>query len=328
MARGDQLGRQWSIIQTLLSSKRGKSVAEFADELECHPRTVYRDLEALQIAGFPLYTERVKGKTIWSILETVKQHIPIPFTLTELMALYFSLDLLEVSKITPFYDSFESLFEKIKKTLPPASIDYLNQVRRTLYVGIKSYKDYGDFKEIIAQINDAVENRMSIEIIYSTVSRKKQTERKIDPYAIWFFEGSFYLIGYCHLRNDIRIFALDRIKLLSLTYQHFEVPEYFDAEDFMRTSFGVFRGEPQKVKVWFDAEVAEYIKERIWHESQEIRHQKDGAIIFEAEVAGTAEIMFWIMNWGSKAKVLEPESLKNRIRSEAVAMVNRYDEDA
>ena len=55
MARGDQLGRQWKIIQTLISSRQGKSAADLAEEMECHPRTVYRDLEALQVAGFHIH---------------------------------------------------------------------------------------------------------------------------------------------------------------------------------------------------------------------------------------------------------------------------------
>ena len=105
MARGDQLGRQWKIIQTLNSSKLGKSAADLAEELECHPRTVYRDLEALQVAGFPIYNERVEGKHLWSLLDTVKHHIPIPFNLTELMALYFSSDMMKVFRGTVFYDS-------------------------------------------------------------------------------------------------------------------------------------------------------------------------------------------------------------------------------
>ena len=101
MARGDQLGRQWRIIQTLISSKRGKSASELASELDCHPRTVYRDLEALQIAGFPIYTERVEGKSLWSLLDTVKHQIPIPFSLPELMALYFGADMLRVFPAWP-----------------------------------------------------------------------------------------------------------------------------------------------------------------------------------------------------------------------------------
>ena len=121
MARGDQLARQWKIIQTLISSKMGKSAADLAEDLECHPRTVYRDLEALQIAGFPIYTERVDGKNLWSLLDTVKHQIPIPFSLPELMALYFSSDMMKVFQGTVFYDSLESLFQKVKTTLPPES---------------------------------------------------------------------------------------------------------------------------------------------------------------------------------------------------------------
>jgi len=60
MPRGDQLGRQWRIIQTLLTSS-GKSAAELAAELDIHPRTVYRDLVALQTAGFPIWTGRASG---------------------------------------------------------------------------------------------------------------------------------------------------------------------------------------------------------------------------------------------------------------------------
>jgi predicted DNA-binding transcriptional regulator YafY len=78
------------------------------------------------------------------------------------------------------------------------------------------------------------------------------------------------------------------------------------------------------IKIWFSPDVAGYIKEKIWHESQEIHPQDDGSIIFEAEVAGTDEIKFWSMSWGSKAEVLEPESLKDEIREEAEVIIERY----
>jgi len=327
MARGDQLARQWSIIQILISSKWGKSAADLANELECHPRTVYRDLEAIQVAGFPIYNERLEGKSLWSVLDTVKHQIPIPFTLTELMALYFSSDMLKVFRDTAFYDSLESLFKKIKTTLPPESIKYLKNVEQTLQVGLKPYKQYSKFKEIINRVNEAAINKKSVEIVYYTQSRKKESKRKIDPYRIWFFNGTFYMIGLCHVRNEVRIFALDRIKMLSQTEESFEIPEDFDLEDFMRPSFGVFQGEPTKVKIWFSADIAGYIREKIWHESQEIHSQDDGSIIFEAEVAGTDEIKFWVMNWGSKAEVLEPDSLRDEIRAEAAAILKNYSRD-
>lgn len=324
MARGDQLGRQWKIIQTLASSKLGKSAADLAEELECHPRTVYRDLEALQVAGFPIYNERVEGKHLWSLLDTVKHHIPIPFNLTELMALYFSSDMMKVFRGTVFYDSLESLFQKVKTTLPPESKKFIKNVEQTLHLGMKPYKQYSKFKEIINRVNDAAINKKSIEMVYYTMSRKKESKRKVDPYKIWFFNGTFYLIGHCHVRDEVRIFALDRIKMLHQTKDAFEIPEDFSLDEFVGPSFGVFQGEPIKIKIWFSPDVAGYIKEKIWHESQKVEQQSDGSIIFEAEVAGTEEIKFWIMSWGAKAEVLEPESLRDEIREEAEVILERY----
>jgi len=243
------------------------------------------------------------------------------------LALYFSTDMLKVFKDTVFYDSLESLSKKVRTTLPPESLKYVKNMEQTLQVGIKPYKEYGKFKEIINRVNDAAVNRKSIEMIYYTMSRKKETKRNVDPYRVWFFNGTFYLIGHCHMRNEVRIFALDRIKMLHQTKDTFEIPEDFSFEDFIRPSFGVFQGEPVHIKVWFSPEVAGYIKEKIWHESQEIHPQADGSIIFEAEVAGTDEIKFWIMSWGSHALVLEPESLREEIRTEVETMLNRYERE-
>jgi len=103
------------------------------------------------------------------------------------------------------------------------------------------------------------------------------------------------------------------------------VPEDFSLDDFIGSSFGVYQGPPVLIKVWFHPEVAGYIKEKIWHESQKIDQQNDGSIIFEAQVAGTEEIRFWIMTWGSKAEVLEPESLREEIRAELEMMAKRYE---
>ena len=324
MSRGDQLGRQWQIIQTLLSSKRGRSALELSEELECNLRTVYRDLEALQIAGFPICNEREDGKNLWSLLDTVKQSIPIPFTLTELMAIYFSRDLVKTLQDTVFYDSLESLFKKIKTTLPPDSEEFLKNVQNTLYVSQKQYKEYGKAKGTISTVNDAAIRKRSIEINYYSMSNKKESVRKVDPYRILFFNGTFYLIAYCHQRKETRIFALDRIKSVSMTDESFTVPDDFDLEDFMKPSFGIFKGKPEKVRIWFGPNAAGYITEKVWHETQNIIEADDGSIIFEAEIAITEEIKTWVLSWGSKAAVLKPASLKKALKDEIEKMARKY----
>jgi len=104
--------------------------------------------------------------------------------------------MLKVFKDTAFYDSLESLFQKVKTTLPPESIKYLENVEQTLHMGMKPYKEYGKFKGILNRVNDAAVNRKSIEIVYYTMSRRKESRRLVDPYRIWFFVTRETKSGY------------------------------------------------------------------------------------------------------------------------------------
>ena len=81
-------------------------------------------------------------------------------------------------------------------------------MEQTLQLAIKPYKDYGRVKEILNRVTDAALNHRTIEIVYYTMSQKKETRRKVDPYRLWFFDGTFYLIGLCHLRSEGRIVAM------------------------------------------------------------------------------------------------------------------------
>ena len=110
------------------------------------------------------------------------------------------------------YDALESALQKIKATLSSEYLSYLDNIQKTFHFEVKSYQDYGKFGDLIQRISDAARSKMSIEIVYFTMSRKKESKRLVDPYNIWFYGGSFYLIGYCHTRKEIRLFAIHRIK--------------------------------------------------------------------------------------------------------------------
>ena len=87
----------------------------------------------------------------------------------------------------------------------------MDQVEQTLCIGFKPHKDFKRFKEIIKQINDAAVRHKTIDMIYRTMSRGgEENRRKVDPYKVMFFDSTFYLIGLCHLRNEVRMFVLDR----------------------------------------------------------------------------------------------------------------------
>ena len=325
MARGDQLSRQWRIIQSLMAARKGKSATELSDALECHSRTVYRDLEALQMAGFPLYNEKFDGRTLWSILEGGRHNMPIPLNLTELMALYFSRNLLKILEGSAMHDSLVSLFEKVKSTLPDEYVNYLKQVEKSLEVGVRARKTYQHFQETLNAVQEAVQQQRQIEVDYFTMSRGESTKRRVAPYKVWYYDETFYLIGHCAMRNDIRLFAVDRIEKVLLTEEIFEVPEDFDAETYMEKSFGVFQGEPVTVRIRFSPESAGYVKEKTWHPSQTLIPEPDGSIVFTAEVAGIDEIKRWVMGWGCAAQVIEPASLRAAIAKDARDMVSFYE---
>ncbi len=240
--RGDQLARQWRIIRAIEAGSQGLTVAEIADLEDCGPRTIYRDLEALQDAGFPLYTEKVNGTTRWAFIDTYRFKIPPPFTLSELMSLYLYRDLIRVFKGTYLFDSLESLFKKVRSTLPPQTIAYLDGLQSVYQVGIKPYNEYGPIREILHQVSQAAEKRLRIEMVYTPL-HNKETRRKVDPYRVWFYDGTLYLIGYCHLRGEVRMFVLDRIKMLQVTQERFSPPKDFDLNEFLKHRFKVMDGD-------------------------------------------------------------------------------------
>jgi predicted DNA-binding transcriptional regulator YafY len=328
MSRGDQIERQWRIMQILLSSHYGKTVKELSARFECSQRTIYRDLEALQLAGFPIYDERVDGANHWFLMDRTTHRVPIPFSYAELVALYFSRDLLKVFQDTVFYDALDSLFEKITATLPPESISYLERVRQTLHASLKPSGTHTPNRDIITHLNEAAIERRAVEMDYYTMSRKDETRRTVDPYQLCFLNGSFYLIGFCHLRQDIRTFALDRISNLEITDQRFTVPGDFTMEDFLKSSFGIQRGEPQRIRIRFDADTAGYIREKTWHESQTITGEDDGGIVLRIDVAATDEIKNWIRSWGAHAEVLAPVTLRAEMRADLLAAAARYTDPA
>jgi predicted DNA-binding transcriptional regulator YafY len=327
MARGDQLSRQWKMIRTLISSTYGKTVTELADTLGCTKRTVYRDLEALQAGGFPITTETRDNRSYWLILNAHQQKIPLAFSISELMALYFGKDMLKTYKGTVFHDAIESLLSKIKATLPSAYTDTLDRIRRRLDAGPAPRKDYTPFAPTITALNRAIMDEKKIRLDYFSMGRQTKSRRTVHPYQLRHVEDTLYLIGYCTLRKAVRTFAVHRIQSVTVTDETFHLPASFDLKGFLQDSFGIYHGPPVTVRIRFLESVAGYIRERVWHPSQHLSDQPDGSIIFTATVAGIEEISHWVLRWGAGAQVLDPDELRQTISRHASAMAMYYQPD-
>ena len=144
-----------------------------------------------------------------------------------------------------------------------------------------------------------------------------------DHRAARYVNNALYVVGHDHLRNDMRVFAVDRIRSVSLTNRRFEIPEDFDFEAFTRTAFNTIWGETQEVKIRFSSSQAPYIRERTWHPSQKIETEPDGSIILTLQVADLWEVKFWLIGFGVEAEVLERAELRDEVKAECLAVVQR-----
>jgi predicted DNA-binding transcriptional regulator YafY len=317
MPRGDQLSRQWRLLQ-LIDRPQGVTIDDAAREFGCAPRTVWRDLAALQQAGFPLYTEKASDgfRGLWRVTEDFKRALPLKLTLGELAALLAPLG---AGLLGPEVDS---AFDKIQNVLSRDALKLIAQMRERLGVRAAGAKLQAPAAEHLPKIHTALADRRTLRIRYFSASRDSEDTREIDPYHLTLHNGGLYLVAYCHLRNGLRIFAVERMRNVELTRGGFMVPASFNAEKYLAGAWGVMQGELVTVRVIFARAVAPYIRERLWHPSQKLRDLADGRVEVTLQVADTLEVRRWILGYGVQAEVVAPEGLREALRKEAEALVS------
>jgi predicted DNA-binding transcriptional regulator YafY len=129
--------------------------------------------------------------------------------------------------------------------------------------------------------------------------------------------GGLYLIAYCHLRRDVRMFAVERIRSISLTDHPCQLPLGFDIEAYVRDALVVMRGKRIEVELVFAKEAAVWVKDKVWHESQETTELKDGRLRMTLRVADTSELVGWILSFGSQVQIVRPQTLREKVWEEA-----------
>ena len=319
MPRGDQLTRQWKLVN-LLAGHLGRTLAQLAGELGVAKRTVQRDIETLSVAGFPVTSETRNGTVFWHFMGGFHAEAPIALTLTEQMALYFSKGLFKPLQGTPIYESLESAMQKIGSQLPAQSFKFLRGLDQGISVSSFGLKDYSHSKEVIDALTRAVFNKFIVRLLHRAPHRERAIEREVDPYKLWYVNNGLYLVGHDHRENALRTFAVERIQSAKLTNRRFEIPPDFNFDEFQKTAFNVIWGEPQEVKIHFSAAQAPYIRERTWHPSQEIETEPDGSVILTLKVGDLGEVKRWLIGFGAEAEVLGPEELRADIAEECAVI--------
>ena len=325
MARNDQITRQWFLLR-LLESSQGKSSNEIVeavpDDHPKNPRTVRRDLEALAAVGFPLITEKRHGQTAWRMMEGFRNIPALGFSATELMALLVSRHLLKPLEGTEIEASLNSALSKAATALPPQGHEYVRAMERMFSVGIGPHKNYRQHRQTIDLISQAIDKRRTAQMRYFSASRNSMGRREVDPYFLRFAGGGLYMIGHCHLRKEVRMFDVERIRSISLTDHPYQMPLDFKVDDYVQDALGIMRsGRRIEVVLLFSKKAAAWVKDKIWHPSQESKLLKDGRLKLTLKVADNEELVGWILSFGSQVKVVGPETLRANVRDEAKRIV-------
>jgi predicted DNA-binding transcriptional regulator YafY len=304
-----QAARLHDVIR-ILESRYGATVDELAEECGVTRRTIYRDLDAIRDAGYPLISDpEDDGRMLYSFITGYKKLPPITFSLEELMTLYLCRGQLGFLSGTPFQDDLDAIFGRIRSSLPPRSVAHLERIAETATPKFQGERDYAAKKELLKELRRALLYQYRIDLSYTPARRDTETYR-FDPYTLLFYEGALYLGGYAHNRNALRLFLIDRIEQVTVLKERFEVPEDFSADDLTGTSFGLIDEEHQTIKVRFGAEISHLIRERTWHPSQKLEEEADGALILTFAASGEKEILAWLYSYLPHVQVLEPENLR------------------
>jgi predicted DNA-binding transcriptional regulator YafY len=317
--------RQWQILQSIESARYGKTIQDLADEHLVTTRTIRRDLDALEQAGFPITSTEGPGAHRWTLMRPVTPDLRQSFTVAELSALYFSRTLIECLAGTPFHGDLRNAFDKLQNALSPKMREFFD--RLPSFLGSKVEPNVKlrdkDTQALVARLLHATLDQRRVQMSYHSFKSRKVKDYVVDPYRLVYAQGGLYLIANVPAYEEARTFAIERIRKLTVLEERFVAPEGAGQQAFSN-SLGVNQGEPSRVEIEFSAAVAPYVRERRWHESQRIQACADGSIVMTLEVCDDPALRSWVMGFGSGARVLAPERLARGVFNELERARTRY----
>lgn len=257
-----------------------------------------------------------KAKVGYFYRGEVRSFPTLQITEGELFALVIAEKALQQYRGTNFEKPLLSAIRKMEQSLPDTISINLADLEQTISFRTRAEQVLN--LEIFDALAKAAARRQQIEISYRKPGRQQGESRVVDPYHLANINGEWYLFAFDHLRKDIRTFAPARILSARPTGKEFPRPQKFSLEQRLRDSFGVHSGEGRfEVVIRFDPRVADYVREKIWHESQRLEELKNGGVELRLNLSSLVEIQRWVLGWGGDAEVLQPPELAASVRQAA-----------
>ncbi len=326
MARNNEVIRQFTILRTLEAARLGLSIHRLAKDVHVSTRTIRRDLDALCEAGFPLYTssKNTDGHTLWRLDGRVLAGVETGFDLGELCALYLSRHLAETLAGTPFATELRGAFTRIERLLPPRMREFLDRLPAILVTKAGPQKrGLGGAGALPQKLVDALVHHRVLRMQYFSVKSGRQKAYVVHPHQLAYADGGVYLQAWVPEYGEMRTFALERIRNITLEKETFG-PQPAVSTDAFPDSLGVHSGPTERIELAFAPAIASYIREREWHPSQKTTDQDDGGVGLTLVVCNDWALRTWVLGFGPFVRVLRPESLARAILADLEAARTQY----
>lgn len=325
MPRYQQVIRQWQLLRLLERRPAGRTVPGLARDLDTTERTVYRDLAALGEAGFPLYKETSDGDHRWRLTDAHNRR-GVPVALSEILALRAARGALSTLRESGLTLALQSLIHKLDTLLAPKMRAFARDLDQVVVADPFGRVPPPPPPAIMGVIEVASTEKRTVTITYGD-NKGRVTHRDVDPYRLWLHRGCFYLVAWCHRRDDIRTFHTARIRRAVLTDRTFEPKNDFDFEQFALRPFRMMtEGQRHEVHIRFAPEVATYVKERTWHPTETKRDRPDGGVDLRMTVDGLTELTSTILSFGTAARAMAPQELVDRVKGKLKGALAAYDD--
>ncbi len=293
-------------ILSILLQKEQITAPELASRFEVSRRTINRDIEDLCNAGIPISTVQGFGGGI-RIMDGYKMDRTILTSkdMRMILAGLRSLDSVSGSEYC------SQLMEKVKA----GSTNVISGSESVLIDLAAWYKD--SLSQKIELIQSAIEGKRVISFHYYSPSG--ESIREIEPYYLIFKWGSWYVWGWCILRNDFRMFKLNRLESLELTLKNV-IQKDVPLPDLSQEQ--VFSDEIH-VKALFETTTKWKLIEEFGPHC--FKEQEDGRLLFEEDYTNSEYLIAWLMSFGAKVEVLQPIEIKQAILENAKRMIETYE---
>lgn len=243
-------------------------------------------------------------------------HLPtVSYSFTEALALLLAA---RMAQAMPGTNSAElaAAIARLESLFPEAFVPLLRQATDRLPRAAAAPHR----QEMLALLHRALAERRQVRIVYATGSRGgEESRRVVEPYAVIPYVRSWQLIAYDHLRGDVREFKLDRIREAELLDVGYTIPADFDLDAYLGDAWGLMRGaagEPEEVVLVFAPEAGRWVTEERWHPSQRAQTLSDGRVQVSFCLGITPEFVNWVLYYGSRVRVVQPEHLRRRVAEE------------